>query len=613
MSVSKKVLSLVLSAVLLLSSVVAILPMTIAFAEQSGEWTYEIRNGTVTITAYAGNASSVTIPSTLNGTGVTAIGDNAFKEKTMTSVSFPSTITSIGRYAFSNCSGLKTLILPESLTNIGYAAFSNCTGLTKITINSKRITDISSSGGTFANAGKVSGAVDVVFGNSVTIIPGYLFDCGESEYARIKTVKLSDSITSIGYRSFYNCRDLSTISFDVASLSQIGENAFVNCYALPSLTFSSNSKVSTIGRYAFANCSGIKTLTLPESLTNIGYAAFSNCTGLTKITINSKRITDISSSGGTFANAGKVSGAVDVVFGNSVTMIPGYLFNCGESEYARIKTVKISGNVESIGYKAFSNCTDLTDVSIGSSVTQIGESAFSNCIALSNVSIPTNSSLTTVGRYAFSSCKKLKSVFFPMATATIAYSAFNDCASISDVYYAGSSSQWTAVKIENGNDALKKAVMHYNSSGSSTENKCTLSYDANGGSGAPSSQTVTRGSTVTISSTKPTRNEYSFKGWAEDPSATSADYTGGKTITLSADLTLYAVWEKIPTPSAKPGDINGDGDVNNKDLTRLMKYLAGDDVEVVSEVLDVNGDGSVNNNDLTRLMKYLAGADVEIY
>lgn len=65
------------------------------------------------------------------------------------------------------------------------------------------------------------------------------------------------------------------------------------------------------------------------------------------------------------------------------------------------------------------------------------------------------------------------------------------------------------------------------------------------------------------------------------------------------------------TPVA--GDINGDGTTNNKDLTRLMKYLAGDDVETVWETLDPNGDETTNNKDLTRLMRYLAGEPVELF
>ncbi len=62
-----------------------------------------------------------------------------------------------------------------------------------------------------------------------------------------------------------------------------------------------------------------------------------------------------------------------------------------------------------------------------------------------------------------------------------------------------------------------------------------------------------------------------------------------------------------------PGDINGDGVVNTKDTTRLMRYLANWDVEVNEATLDVNGDGVVNTKDTTRLMRYLAGWDVDIY
>lgn len=74
-----------------------------------------------------------------------------------------------------------------------------------------------------------------------------------------------------------------------------------------------------------------------------------------------------------------------------------------------------------------------------------------------------------------------------------------------------------------------------------------------------------------------------------------------------------AVAGKVTVGSYTPGDINNDGKVNNKDLTRLMKYLAGEEVTVVEQALDVNGDGKTNNKDLTRLMKYLAGENVAIH
>lgn len=73
--------------------------------------------------------------------------------------------------------------------------------------------------------------------------------------------------------------------------------------------------------------------------------------------------------------------------------------------------------------------------------------------------------------------------------------------------------------------------------------KYTVSYNANGGSGAPGSQTKTYGVSLTLSSTKPTRTGYTFKGWATSSTATSATYSAGGTYSTNASVTLYAVWQ----------------------------------------------------------------------
>ena len=74
-------------------------------------------------------------------------------------------------------------------------------------------------------------------------------------------------------------------------------------------------------------------------------------------------------------------------------------------------------------------------------------------------------------------------------------------------------------------------------------NTYTVKYNANGGSGAPGNQTKTYGKTLTLSSTKPTRTNYNFKGWGTSASATTVSYAAGASYTANAGITLYAVWE----------------------------------------------------------------------
>ena len=89
------------------------------------------------------------------------------------------------------------------------------------------------------------------------------------------------------------------------------------------------------------------------------------------------------------------------------------------------------------------------------------------------------------------------------------------------------------------------------------QNAYTVSYNANGGSGAPASQTKYHGTALTLRSTVPTRSGYKFLGWSTSSTATSPTYTAGGSYTANANATLYAVWEKNPTQYTVSYNANG--------------------------------------------------------
>ena len=100
-----------------------------------GKFKYTVTDGKAQITEYTGFATELTIPSTLGGYPVTAIGDDAFDYcRSLTSVTIPDSVTTIGDRAFYVCSSLTSIIIPDSVTTIGDRAFYRCSGLTSVTI-----------------------------------------------------------------------------------------------------------------------------------------------------------------------------------------------------------------------------------------------------------------------------------------------------------------------------------------------------------------------------------------------------------------------------------------------------------------------------------------------
>ena len=197
----------------------------------------------------------------------------------LTSLTLPSSVTSIGRGAFYGCWKLTSLTIPSGVTSIGYSAFRGCSGLTNLTIPSS-VTEI----GDKAFYG-CSGLTSLTIPSGVTSIGDEAF----SGCSRLTSLTLPSSVTSIGDKAFYSCWMLNSLTIP-SSVTSIGDEAFYGCIGLTSLTLPSG--VTSIGICAFYDCSGLTSLTIPSSVTSIGDKAFYGCSELTSLTIPSS-VTEI--------------------------------------------------------------------------------------------------------------------------------------------------------------------------------------------------------------------------------------------------------------------------------------------------------------------------------
>ena len=188
---------------------------------------------------------------------------------TYNSVSY--SVTSIGSWAFLNCSNLTSVTIPNSVTSIGEYAFDGCTGLTSVTIGNS-VTRIGN--GAFLNC---SNLTSVTIPNSVTRIGmSAFYGC-----TGLTSVTIGNSVTSIGSAAFWECTGLTSVTIP-NSVTSIGSGAFSYCTGLTSVTIPNS--VTSIGGYAFSYCSRLTSVTIPNSVTSIGEGAFAGCTGLTSIT-----------------------------------------------------------------------------------------------------------------------------------------------------------------------------------------------------------------------------------------------------------------------------------------------------------------------------------------
>ncbi len=218
----------------------------------------------------------------------------------------PNSVTSIGGWAFIDCSGLTSVTIPNSVTSIGDCAFSDCSGLTSVTFNAEKCTEIGSS----------------IF-NGCT---------------NLTTLTIGDKVSIIPAMTFYDCSGLTSVTFNAEECTEMGSDyrhVFSNCKNLTSLTI--GDKVTIIPDRAFSGCSGLNSVTVNKN--NGAYDSRDNCNAIIETSTNKL-----------------IVGCRSTIIPNTVTSIGGHAF-----EYCSgLTSVTIPNTVTSIGGHAFEYCSGLT-------------------------------------------------------------------------------------------------------------------------------------------------------------------------------------------------------------------------------------------------------------
>ncbi len=422
--------------------------------------------------AYSGfRASKVVLPD-----NIITIANAAFFSSDITSMDIPSSVTTIGQNAFSQCSNLESVTIPASVSTIGQSAFGYCSKLKTVVVGHQVplehvgqycFTDSYLSQMTLhVPAGTKSAYEQVVpwknFGTIVEEEPILFLEftdanvkaiCvanwdtdGDGEISRQEAAAVTNlgtvfksnttitsfdelqyftSLTTLASEAFSGCSKLASVVFP-ESLQQIYSKAFYSCNSLQTPTFTAN--LTQLQDQCFAFCTAFENLTIPSTITYCNHA-FAGCSGLETITVSADN-QYYSSPNGCNALLNKAGttlylGCENTVVPNTVTTISiNAFYGCS------IETLTLPEGLTTISGSAFANCSKLKSINLPAGITTIPRMAFNGCASLTSIQLPDN--LTSIVEYAFYGCG-LVELSLPEFVTSIGNSAFYGCNSLRKV------------------------------------------------------------------------------------------------------------------------------------------------------------------------------------
>lgn len=355
-------------------------------------------------------------------------------ESAVGEVVIPDGVTGIGRQSFKGCSLITSIVIPRSMYSIFSSVFQECFNLKSFIVDEYNRYYYSIDGVIYSHL--KNQLVRVPLGVEHFDLPRVhrIIEIGNFAFSgcsKLISVKIPNTITTIGAGAFKGCTNLTSMTRDggywtrpdatsieiPSSITEIANSVFEGCTKLESVDIPSS--VTKIGNGAFKGCSNLTSINFPNSITKIENFAFSGCLKLFSVEISC--LTNIAD------NAFESYTKINKRFW-SLSSDGRELVDCDKNASG---TINLSLGITRIGDKAFQNCNKITAIEIPSSVTSIGDYAFSCCSGLKSIEIP--SSVTKIGHWAFEHCTGLSSIAIPSSVIETGCDIITGCTGIKKI------------------------------------------------------------------------------------------------------------------------------------------------------------------------------------